>query len=151
MLTSITLSPRPARGTVLLLFPAAITIMFVLGAIVVDVALAQLRARELEAVAASAANDALAALDIAALRAGDGIVIDETEARADVVRSVAAGPLPGARVTAVDVGRDVAGRTVITVSLRLDVDLVMAPSIGDLGRVTLRRTERAVILGSAPP
>ena len=47
--------PRPDRGTVLLLFPASVLIVFLLGAIVVDVGLAQLRARELEAVAAAIA------------------------------------------------------------------------------------------------
>jgi type II secretory pathway pseudopilin PulG len=142
---------RPDSGTVLLMFPAAVLIMFLLGAIVVDVALTQVRARELEAVAASAANDALAALDIAALRSGDGIVITEADARIYADESVAAGPIPDARVAEVVVGLDARNRTVIAVTLTLDVNLVMAPSVGNLDRITLRRTERAVILGSAPP
>jgi hypothetical protein len=142
---------RPDRGTVLLLFPAAVLIMFLLGAVVIDVALTQVRARELDAVAASAANDALAVLDIDALRAGDGLVINEADALAYATRSVAAGPLPDARVADVEIGRDPAGRTVIAVTLRLDVSLVMAPAIGDLDRIPLRRTQRAVILGSTPP
>ncbi len=33
-------------------------------------------------------------------------------------------------------------------TLSLEVDLVMAPAVSDLGRVTLRRTERVTILGS---
>lgn len=139
------------RGTVLLLFPAAVVIMFLLGAIVVDVSLTQIRARELEAVAASAANDALAALDVDALRSGEGIVITEAGARAEVAAAVAAGPLADARIDAVTVSRDAQNRTVIAVTLALDVDLVMAPAVGDLGQVTLRRTERAVILGSDVP
>ena len=49
----------------------------------------------------------------------------------------------------VSITLDAQNRTVIAVTLTFAVDLVMAPSIGDLIRVTLRRTERAVILGSA--
>ena len=56
------------QGTVLLLFPAAALIMIVLGAMVIDVSLSQVRARELESVASSAANDALGALDVHHLR-----------------------------------------------------------------------------------
>jgi hypothetical protein len=136
------------QGTILLAFPAAVLIMFLLGAVVIDVGVTQVRARELEAVAGSAANDALAALDTDALRAGRGLVINERRARAIAEASVAAGSLPDARVEAVAVGIDARGRTVISVSLRLDVDLVMAPAVGPLGAITLRRTERATILGS---
>jgi hypothetical protein len=136
------------RGSVLLLFPAAVLVMFLLGAVVIDVSLTQLRARQLEAVAASAANDALAALDVAALRDGRGVVIDETVAAEVAARAIATGPLPLATVEAVWVEVDGAGRTVIAVTVSLAVDLVMAPSIGSFDRVTLRRTERATILGS---
>lgn len=122
--------------------------MFILGAIVVDVSLVQLRARELEAVAGSAANDALAGLDIVALRAGHGIVVDPIEARRHAEASVAAGPLPTARVDDVVVSIDSAGRTVISVTTILEVDLVMAPAVGSLGEITIRRTESATILGS---
>ena len=145
--------PPPGRdeGTILLIFPAALLIMFLLGAIVVDVALTQTRARELEAVAGSAANDALAALDIDALRDGRGVVIDEPAARARVLASVASGSLPAAVVEQVAISRDPQGRAVVAVTLRLDVDLVMAPAVGGLGDVTIRRTERATILGSDLP
>jgi hypothetical protein len=147
------LGPRATRqrGTILLLFPAAVLVMFLLGAIVIDVALTQVRARELEAVAGSAANDALAALDVAALRSGRGVAIDEAGARARVVAAIASGPLPDAVVEQVAISLDAQGRTVIAVTLRLDVGLVMAPAVGDLDVVTLRRTERATILGSELP
>jgi Flp pilus assembly protein TadG len=136
------------RGTVLLMFPAAVLIMFILGAMVIDVSLTQVRARELESVAASAANDALAGLDIGALRSGQGIVISEADARRFVDASVAAGPLAQASVENVTISLDAQARTVISVTLALDVKLVMAPAIGDLDEITLRRTEQAVILGS---
>ncbi|MEQ8840577.1 MAG: hypothetical protein RIB98_06320 [Acidimicrobiales bacterium] len=134
----------------LLLFPAAALIMLLLGAIAVDVALTQVRARELQSVAASAANDALAALDVVRLRNGDGIVIGEPAARTIAESSVAAGSLSTASVETVVVTTDAQGRTVIAVTLSLDVDLVMAPAVGDLDRITLRRTGRATILGSEP-
>lgn len=136
------------RGTVLLLFPAGVLVMFLLGAVVIDVSVTQLRARELEAVAAAAANDALAALDVAALRNGRGVVIDEGLAAEVAAHSIAAGPLPSATLEGVWVEVDGAGRTVIAVAVSLPVDLVMAPSVGSFDRVTLRRTERATILGS---
>ena len=139
------------RGTILLIFPAAVLVMFLLGAIVIDVALTQVRGRELEAVAGSAANDALAALDVAALREGRGVVIDEGNARARVAAAVANGPLPQAVTEQVTISVDPQGRTVIAVTLRLDVELVMAPAVGSLGEVRLRRTERATILGSELP
>jgi len=139
------------RGTILLIFPAAVLVMFLLGAIVVDVALTQVRGRELEAVAGSAANDALAALDLVALRSGRGVVIDEPRARARVAAAVASGPLPEAVTERVTISLDSQGRTVIAVTLRLDVALVMAPAVGSIGDITLRRTERATILGSELP
>jgi hypothetical protein len=48
----------------------------------------------------------------------------------------------------VTISLDTQARTVISVTLALDVNLVMAPAIGNLDEITLRRTEQAVILGS---
>jgi hypothetical protein len=140
--------PGAERGTILFLFPAAVLIMFILGAIVIDVSLTQVRARELEAVAESAASDALAALDIVALRNGEGFVIPEADAALRARASVAAGPLPNAVVDLLRVDVDSQGRTIVAVTLSLTVDLVMAPGVGDLDQVTLTRTGRATILGS---
>ena len=138
-----TASPRPRddRGTVLLLFPAALMVMVILGAIVVDVGYTTIRGRELRAVAASAANDSMAALDIVELRTSGRAVIDDAAARRTVAEAIAAGPLPDARI--VDVVID---RFEIAVTLALDLDLVMAPALGDLARLTLVRTERAAVL-----
>lgn len=148
MLTS---PDQATRGTVLLLFPAAVLIMFVLGAIVIDVSVTRLRGDELESVAASAANDALAALDVDALRAGDGIRLDLDRARAEARAAIDAGSRPEARLVALTTERDERGRIVVAVTLELDVDLVMAPALGDLDEITLRRTARATILGSDLP
>ena len=129
------------RGTVLLMFPAALMVMVILGAIVIDVGYTTIRGRELRAVAASAANDSLAALDIAVLRATGDVVINKSTARRIVAQAIALGPLPDAQIVDIEIeGFEIA------VTLRLEIDLVMAPALGDLNRVTLIRTERAVVL-----
>ncbi len=129
------------RGTVLLMFPAALMVMVVMGAIVIDVGYTAIRGRELRAVAASAANDSLAALDVAVLRATGDVVIDQSTARRIVAQAIALGPLPDAQIVGIDInGFEIA------VTLRLEIELVMAPALGDLNRVTLIRTERAVVL-----
>lgn len=132
---------RDDRGTVLLMFPAALVVMMILGAIVVDVGYTTVRGRELRAVAASAANDSLAALDIVELRTSGRTVIDGAAARRTVAEAVAAGPLPDARIVEVAIdGFE------ITVTVALEVELVMAPALGDLTRVTLVRTARAAVV-----
>ena len=136
------------RGTVLLLFPAAFLVMIVLGAIVVDVGLSHVRARELEAVASSAANDALAALDVAALREDGELRFDLARARLIVEESVAAGALSDAVVLDVGVGVSGAGDPQLEVTLQLEVDFIMAPALpGDLDSTTITRTRTASILG----
>ena len=80
---------RAERGTVLMLFPAAVLILCVLGALAVDSANATMRRRELQSSADAAANDAAAlAIDTAALRAGR-TVIDPELARRVVEESLA--------------------------------------------------------------
>ncbi len=138
-----TASPRPRddRGTVLLLFPAALMVMVILGAIVVDVGYTTIRGRELRAVAASAANDSLGALDIVELRDNGNLVIDESAAHTIVAQAIALGPLPGARIVDIDIqGFEIA------VTLALDLELVIAPALGDLNRITLTRTARAAVI-----
>lgn len=69
------------RGTVLMLMPVAVLIMFVLGAITVDITAVRVGQQDLLAAATDAANDAVTAgLDEAAVRAGDGYRIDPTRA-----------------------------------------------------------------------
>ncbi len=142
------LTSRSERGTVLLMFPAAMLIMVVLGAIVIDVGLSQVRGRELEAVAASAANDALGSLDVQQLRTDGTIRLDQPRAVAIARAAVAAGPLPEAVVTDVVITSDPLGRPEIAVTLELEVALVIAPALpGDLEVTTIRRTASVTILG----
>lgn len=136
------------RGTVLLLFPAAFMIMIILGAIVIDVSLSHVRARELEAVASSAANDALAALDVEALRTDGEVRFDLTRAEQIVRDAVANGARPDAVVLAVGVDRNRAGEPQLTVTLQLEVDFVMAAALpAGLDSTVITRTRTASILG----
>lgn len=69
------------RGTVLMLMPVAVLIMFILGAITVDLTAVRAGQQDLLAAATDAANDAATAgLDEAALRAGLGYRIDPARA-----------------------------------------------------------------------
>ena len=138
---------RSDRGSVLLLFPASFMVMLVLGAVVLDLGLVQVRARELHAVASSAANDALAALDQQALRDHGIVELDGERVRQLTVEAVAAGPLPHAAVVDITTGRDAMGRLEISVTLRIVEELVITPALpGTPHTVTLTRTGTAVVL-----
>ncbi len=127
--------------------PAAVLIMLVLAALALDAGLSAVRARELRAVAASAANDSLAALDIVALRSTGELTIDGDRAVEIVTEAVARGPLPEATVEAVTIGSDPLGRPEITVRLGLDVDLIVAPALpGASERVHISATESVLIV-----
>ncbi len=144
MLTRLALCrERHDRGSVLMLMPAAVLIVLVLGAITVDLTVVRLGQRELIAAAGDAANDAATfGLDESALRAGRGYVIDARRAELAAVASLDAKGLldrlaaPPA-VTIADDG---------TVEVRLvrDVPYVFAralPGIDD--RTTVRGTAAA--------
>lgn len=131
----------------LLLFPAAFMAMLVLGAIVLDTGLVHVRARELRAVASSAANDALAALDEAALRDRGVVELEVDVIRRLTLEAIAAGPLPGAQLDDIDVHRDASGRLEVAITLRLEERLVLAPALPGAPRtVIITRTGTAVIL-----
>lgn len=81
---------RRDRGTVLMLMPAALLVLFVLGAIAFDYAHLFLAKRELSAVAEAAANDAVTfGIDPASVRRGDGVVLTEERVVQSVLASVA--------------------------------------------------------------
>ena len=70
---------RGDNGTVLMLMPVAVLIMFVLGAITVDLTAVRAGQQDLLVAATDAANDAATAgLDEAALRSGQGYQLDPT-------------------------------------------------------------------------
>jgi len=72
---------RGSQGSALMLMPAAVLIMFVLGAIAVDLTALRVGQRDLQAALTDAANDAVAgALDESLLRAGGGYRVDRSAA-----------------------------------------------------------------------
>lgn len=80
---------RGDRGSVLMLMPAAILIVLVLGAITVDLTAIRLGQRELIAAAGDAANDAVTVgLDEGELRRGAGYRIDPDRAEVAVLESL---------------------------------------------------------------
>lgn len=93
---------RDDGGSALMLMPAAILIVFVLGAIAVDLTAIRVGQRDLQAALTDAANDAVTgALDESLLRAGLGYHVDESTAQAIAIevlatkgalRDLAAGP-----------------------------------------------------------
>ena len=77
MLKAASFRLRGDSGTVLMLMPVAVLIMFVLGAITVDLTAVRAGQQDLLAAATDAANDAATAgLDEAALRSGQGYQLD---------------------------------------------------------------------------
>lgn len=138
------------RGSSLILMPAGVLIVLVLGSIAVDMAIVQLRQRQAFDLAAGAANDAAtAAADVGALRSGE-FRLDPARARAVVDRVVAASEL----------APDLAGAPVVTVTeggvevtLALEADYVFAgvvPGAPDGTTVTATASATASAPVSAP-
>jgi hypothetical protein len=85
------------RGSVLMLVPAAVLVLLVLGAICVDSAIVFLAQRDLANRAAAAANDiaGFAVSDASFYRADGAVVLDEQRADAFVALSFPADRVPG--------------------------------------------------------
>lgn len=95
------------RGSVLLLFPAGVLVMLILGSIAVDFSIAHMAERELAAAAAAAANDAAGAgLDAQRFRSTGEVVLDPAAAEraglAAISRRAASFHLAEASVVVVD-------------------------------------------------
>lgn len=126
------------RASVLMLMPAAVLIMIVLGALAVDRAIVFGAQRELVSTAQSAANDAAGlGVDIDRLRVNGRVEVDP-EAIDDAVGLATASIDPGTSVT-----WELRG-DVVVVRLERDVRLVFAPGIpGAAG------TQHVVAVGTA--
>lgn len=136
---------RWERGSVLLLMPAAVLAVLVLGAIAVDAAVVLLAEREASSLAAAAANDAATAADEAALRAGAGFVLDEDRARRVVLATVGVSS-PALDDLTVEVAFPVVdGQRAVRVVVRGRVDRVVAP-----GSVAVAAGATAVARAAAP-
>ena len=134
-------------GTVLLLFPAAVLVMLALAAITLDVGHTHVRAQQLRSAAASAANDAVGALDTDALRSHGTVSFDKARAERLVRAAIAGGPVPQARLEAVAFARASPSRWEVAVTLSMHVRFVIAPALPGAGRgVRVTVTEKALAL-----
>lgn len=135
-----TAARRPERGSVLMLMPAAVVIVLLLGAISVDSAITYLGQRQARNIAFDAANDAAGVgIDLDALRATGEAVYD-----ADRVSEVAHAAVDGSgadQVRLVDVQIDPEGGVRVTVEVTIRHLFVQA--FGGGGRETLRISARA--------
>jgi Flp pilus assembly protein TadG len=132
-------STRGQRGSVLMLMPAAVVIMLLLGALAVDSAIVYLEQRQAYNVAFDAANDAAGAgLDLEAARTDGTLVYDPARVEALAAATVAAAGATGLRlVEAVPDGDGVA----VTVEVR--VQRLFGQAFGGRSSETLQLTARA--------
>lgn len=118
---------RGRQGSVLMLMPAGVLVVLLLGAISFDLSLVFLRQRQASSVAVDVANDlASAAFDEVAFRTTGTFRLDP--GRADAIgRSLVDRSDLGAEVVAIDV--QVPGDDTVTVSITVRVDYVFAKAI----------------------
>lgn len=88
------------RGSTLLLYPAAVLVVFLLGGIAVDLSQMHEARAELIRVAGVAADDAAAQLDLDALHRWGEVRVDATRAGIVVAERLASMELPGSAVGA---------------------------------------------------
>ncbi len=134
---------RAERASVLMLMPAAVLIVLLLGAIAFDLSLVFLRQRQASSMVADVANDvATAALDEQAFRAAGRFELDA--ARADALgRTLVAASDLGAEVLEVEVA--LVGPASVSVRVVVDVDYVFAKAIpGAADGTTVTATATAV-------
>lgn len=131
------------RGTALLLLPAVLLVVLVLGAIAVDATVRHLAAHQAVDAAAAAASDAVTVgLDEASLRGGAGYRLDPSRARRAAERAVAARSLRH-RVVRIDVAVG-PGPDEVSVEVVLEVAPVLAGALPGGGTVEVRGRARAV-------
>lgn len=135
------------RGSVLMLMPAALLVLFVLAGITFDYAHLYLAQRELQSAAEAAVNDAVTwGVDQGSVRRGGGPVLDETLVEQAVDASLAThgasldldGPPVVEALSATEVRVTVTGR----------VDYLFVPAVPGLPRST---TVRATAVATLSP
>ena len=116
---------RRERGSSLMLMPAAVLVLIVLGAIAVDQSVVYTRQRELVAAAEAAANDAAGyGLDRDAFYAHDEIALDEPRARAAALAALRARGLDDAVLVSLRASGDA-----VEVVLSTDVPYLFAKAV----------------------
>ena len=127
------------RGSVLMLVPAGVVIVLLLGAIAVDAAIVYLEQRQAYNIAFDAANDAAGAgLDRDELRGSGDLVFDPAAVRAIAADTVAAAEVDG--LTLVDAVPD--GNGGVTVTVRVHVKRLFSQAFGARSSEDLEITAR---------
>lgn len=142
--------PARERGSVLLLFPAAILVVLLLASIAVDAAIAHRAQVELREAAAAAANDAVThGLDEATFQRTGEWRLDPRRVEAAVRAALAAradhldATLAGAPTIDPATGA-------VTVTLTAEVDYLFAPAVSARSGTAVRAAATAVPLMSGP-
>lgn len=131
------------RGSVLMLMPAAVVVVLVLGAIAVDLSVVHLGKRELVDAASAAANDAVTyGLDETALRNEGAYRLDPGRVRAAVHQSLAGSGVAG-ELTGIDV--QPVGADGVEVTLTMTVEYVFAKALPGPSSTTVEATATATV------
>ena len=141
------MSGRCSRGSVLMLMPAALLVVFVLGSTCVEFAVVSMRQRALYNAADAAANDAATvAIDPVELRSTGELVLDPDLVDEAIERSLRAQGVELAAEPVVEISPD---RRSIRLVLVQHVPFVMARALpGDDG-TDVRATVRVTMIESA--
>jgi len=130
---------KAERGSVLMLVPAAVLIVLLLGAIAVDSAIVYLRQRQAYNLAFDAANDAAGAgFDLEAARKHGEIVYDPQRVEEVAREAVAASGLDDVRFVAARTDGDS-----VVVSVEVEVEHLFVQAFGDPARDVLAVDARA--------
>jgi Flp pilus assembly protein TadG len=134
---AVTVRPSP-RGSVLILVPALVLVLLVLGAVAVDASIAYLGRRQLDDFTASAADRAAAtAFDKPAFYAASAVRIDPATAEQVVADAERLAQRGGLDITAVTVTVTPSGQAV-TVTATATVRTVFGIAVGGRSSFTVR-------------
>ena len=138
---------RPTRGSVLMLMPAALLVVFVLGSICVEFAVVSMRQRALYNAADAAANDAATvAIDPIVLRTTGEVVLDPDLVDAAVEQSLRAQGVELAAEPVIEISTD---RRSIRLVLVQHVPFVIARALPGEDGADVRATVRVTTIESA--
>lgn len=130
---------RPDRGSVLMLMPAAVLIVLLLGAIAIDSAIVYLGQRQAHDIAFDAANDAAGAgFDLEAVRTRGEVVYDPDRVRAIAAQAVSASGLDDLELVSARIDGDG-----VVVTVRRTVRHLFTQALGDDARDVLTISARA--------
>lgn len=143
---------RAERGSILLMVPAALTVLLMLAGVAVDETVVMLAHRQLHAAAASAANDAVTAgVDLEHFNRTGIYRLDAARVEAAVTRSLGAqgeGIIERTTLSGPVTGTDSRGRPTVQVTLTVEVRLLFTkavPGFAGTRRVTERATATAIV------